>query len=217
MTARPTPSTRSCSSALPSGSRSTSQRRAQDRAALIVGRNVVPCPQGSTSPSCVRRRGGQEDARSGRPRARAADLRGTDPRRRVLHGPRHRRRDAPAAPGRSRPRRGRARSRSGSTSTAIGIELSAVRPGAGPLPPPAGGIQPDSAGWPLRCGGRAAGRLRRRGRGRRATSNPAPIEMAGHFAGLEPLSYQRTKTAMRAGTAAALRSALEQRRGQPAG
>jgi enoyl-CoA hydratase len=41
------------------------------------------------------------------------------------------------------------------------------------------------------------------------------VEMAGHFAGLEPLSYQRTKTAMRAGTAAALRSALEQRRGQP--
>jgi enoyl-CoA hydratase len=40
------------------------------------------------------------------------------------------------------------------------------------------------------------------------------IEMAGHFAGLEPLSYQRTKTAMRAGTATALRSALEQRRGQ---
>ncbi|HEY5384768.1 MAG TPA: crotonase/enoyl-CoA hydratase family protein [Acidimicrobiales bacterium] len=40
------------------------------------------------------------------------------------------------------------------------------------------------------------------------------IEMAGHFAGLEPLSYQRTKTAMRAGAAAALRSALEQRRGQ---
>jgi enoyl-CoA hydratase len=41
------------------------------------------------------------------------------------------------------------------------------------------------------------------------------LEMAGHFAGLEPLSYQRTKTAMRAGTTAALRSALEQRRRQP--
>jgi enoyl-CoA hydratase len=40
------------------------------------------------------------------------------------------------------------------------------------------------------------------------------MEMAGHFAGLEPLSYRRTKTAMRAGTAAALRSALEQRRGR---
>jgi len=40
------------------------------------------------------------------------------------------------------------------------------------------------------------------------------IAMAGHFAGLDPLSYQRTKTAMRAGAAAALRSALEQRRGQ---
>ncbi len=40
------------------------------------------------------------------------------------------------------------------------------------------------------------------------------VEMAGHFAGLEPLSYQRTKTAMRAGTASALRSALEQRRAQ---
>jgi len=40
------------------------------------------------------------------------------------------------------------------------------------------------------------------------------VEMAGHFAGLEPLSYRRTKTAMRAGTASALRSALEQRRAQ---
>jgi len=40
------------------------------------------------------------------------------------------------------------------------------------------------------------------------------VEMAGHFASLEPLSYQRTKTAMRAGTASALRSALEQRRRQ---
>ena len=38
--------------------------------------------------------------------------------------------------------------------------------------------------------------------------------MAGHFAGLEPLSYQRTKSAMRAGTASALRSALERRRAQ---
>jgi len=42
------------------------------------------------------------------------------------------------------------------------------------------------------------------------------LEMAGHFAGLEPLSYQRTKTAMRAGTSSSLRSALEQRRGQSA-
>jgi enoyl-CoA hydratase len=41
------------------------------------------------------------------------------------------------------------------------------------------------------------------------------LEMAGHFAGLEPLSYQRTKAAMRAGTSSSLRSALEQRRRQP--
>ena len=40
------------------------------------------------------------------------------------------------------------------------------------------------------------------------------VEMAGHFAALEPLSYQLTKSAMRARTASALRSALEQRRGR---
>jgi enoyl-CoA hydratase len=40
------------------------------------------------------------------------------------------------------------------------------------------------------------------------------LEVTGHFAGLEPLSYQRTKTAMRAGTSSALHAALEQRRGQ---
>jgi enoyl-CoA hydratase len=39
--------------------------------------------------------------------------------------------------------------------------------------------------------------------------------LAGHFAGLEPASYRLTKAAMRAPTASALRSALEQRRGQP--
>jgi enoyl-CoA hydratase len=43
---------------------------------------------------------------------------------------------------------------------------------------------------------------------------PHAREMAGHFAALEPLSYQRTKTAMRTGTSSALRSALEQRRKQ---
>lgn len=38
------------------------------------------------------------------------------------------------------------------------------------------------------------------------------IEVAEHFAGLSPLSYQRTKEAMRFNTASALRSALERRR-----
>jgi enoyl-CoA hydratase len=41
------------------------------------------------------------------------------------------------------------------------------------------------------------------------------IEMVSHFAGLNPLSYQRTKTAMRAATGSTLRSVLEQRRQQP--
>jgi enoyl-CoA hydratase len=42
------------------------------------------------------------------------------------------------------------------------------------------------------------------------------VEMAGHFAGLEPVSYRQTKEAMRADTASLLRSILEQRRGQSA-
>jgi enoyl-CoA hydratase len=39
------------------------------------------------------------------------------------------------------------------------------------------------------------------------------MEVARHFAGLDPLSYRRTKVAMRAGTSSTLQSALERRRG----
>jgi len=42
------------------------------------------------------------------------------------------------------------------------------------------------------------------------------IEVAQHFAGLSPLSYQRTKEAMRSSTTSALHSALERRRTAPA-
>ena len=42
------------------------------------------------------------------------------------------------------------------------------------------------------------------------------MEMAGHFAGLDPQSYRRTKLAMRASTSSILQSALERRRGAPA-
>jgi enoyl-CoA hydratase len=38
------------------------------------------------------------------------------------------------------------------------------------------------------------------------------IEIGAHFSGLEPLSYRQTKEAMRSGTAAALHSALDRRR-----
>lgn len=41
---------------------------------------------------------------------------------------------------------------------------------------------------------------------------PRSIEVANHLAGLDPLSYRRTKEAMRSHTASALRSALERRR-----
>ena len=41
---------------------------------------------------------------------------------------------------------------------------------------------------------------------------PRAIEVAGHFAGLEPLSYRQTKEAMRSSTASSLRSALDRRR-----
>jgi enoyl-CoA hydratase len=38
------------------------------------------------------------------------------------------------------------------------------------------------------------------------------MEVAGHFAALDPLTYRRTKAAMRAGTSSTLQSALERRR-----
>jgi len=41
------------------------------------------------------------------------------------------------------------------------------------------------------------------------------MEVARHFAGLDPQSYRRTKMAMRASTSSTLQSALERRRGAP--
>jgi enoyl-CoA hydratase len=42
---------------------------------------------------------------------------------------------------------------------------------------------------------------------------PRSLEVAQHFAGLDPLSYRRTKEAMRSPTSSILRAHLEQRRG----
>jgi len=42
---------------------------------------------------------------------------------------------------------------------------------------------------------------------------PRSLEVARHFAQLDPTSYGRTKRAMRSNTASALHSALERRRG----
>lgn len=42
---------------------------------------------------------------------------------------------------------------------------------------------------------------------------PRALEVAGHFAGLDPTSYRRTKEALRSDTATALRHALARRRG----
>jgi enoyl-CoA hydratase len=43
---------------------------------------------------------------------------------------------------------------------------------------------------------------------------PRSLEVAQHFAGLDPLSYRRTKEAMRSDTASSLRAALARRRGE---
>ena len=43
---------------------------------------------------------------------------------------------------------------------------------------------------------------------------PRSLEAANHLAGLDPLSYRRTKDAMRSNTAALLRSALERKRAE---